>query len=155
MTTAIPLGTTGKHSPAYVDLRAYTRQVEDDNRQLSTANEQQAGELHTALVRGCQDAMYIARLECEHVALLAANENLRHATIRAKAEQERLRRAVVNARPRIREVPTDLVRPYSPVVELPYVAPVPHRDTSNETTQQLPILDQPAAPWPTYRVRTA
>ncbi|WP_158101851.1 hypothetical protein [Streptomyces swartbergensis] len=43
-------------------------------------------------------------------------------------------------------MPTDLVRPYSPIVCLPYVSPVPWRDTSNDDTQQLPILDQPDHP---------
>lgn len=133
----------GKHTPAYAGLRAYAMRADADNRQLVAAVEDREREIHTALIRCCQDAMVIAQLRAENAAVKTANENLRHTVIRAKAEQERLRRAVVNARPRIREVPTALVRPYSPVVQLPYVSPVPYRDTSNETTQQLPILDQP------------
>ncbi|MFG3127445.1 hypothetical protein ACGFZU_07050 [Streptomyces tendae] len=139
----------GKHSSPYQQLRAHTRRVENDNTILTGAVEEREQQLHTALIRGCQDAMVIAELRAENEAVKAANEELRRTTIRAKAEQDRLRRAVVNARPRIREVPTDLVRPYSPAVVLPYVSPVPHRDTSNDETQEMAVIDRPE-PWPTY-----
>ncbi|MFC8065426.1 hypothetical protein [Streptomyces sp. NPDC057293] len=139
----------GKHSSPYQELRAHNRRIEDDNTFLTGAVEEREQQLHTALIRGCQDAVVIAALRAELGAVKAANADLRRTTIRAKAEQERLRRAVVNARPRIREVPTDLVRPYSPVVVLPYVSPVPHRDTSNDETQEIALIDLPQ-PWPTY-----
>lgn len=139
----------GKHSQPYQELRAHARRVENDNTILTGAVEEREQELHTALIRGCQDAMLIAELRAENEAVKTANAELRRTTIRAKAEQERLRRAVVNTRPRIREVPTDLVRPYSPVVVLPYVSPVPHRDTSNDETQEIALVDLPE-PWPTY-----
>ncbi|MFF3928171.1 hypothetical protein [Streptomyces hirsutus] len=145
---------TGKHSPAYTELRTRTRQVEDDNRQLTAANEDLVCELARSIIRECQTGMRAAALEAENKALKARVKELAAKVCRSAAEQQRLRQAVVNARPRIREVPTDLVRPYSPVVQLPYVSPVPYRDTSSETTQQLPILDQPE-PWPIYRVPAA
>lgn len=121
----------------------YVAQLEAENASLLADNEQLACDLTRTILRACQDAMWRAQTDEENRALKAANKNLRHTTIRAKAEQERLRRAVINARPRIREVDTQLVRPYSPVVVLPYVSPVPHRDTSNDETQQLPIIDRP------------
>ncbi|MBZ6102781.1 hypothetical protein ACH4NO_18435 [Streptomyces olivaceus] len=139
----------GKHSQPYQKLLAHTRRIEDDNTVLTGAVEEREQQLHTALIRGCQDAMAIAELRAENEAIKEANAELRRTTIRAKAEQERLRRAVINARPRIREVPTDLVRPYSPTVVLPYVSPVPHRDTSNDETQEIALIDVPQ-PWPTY-----
>ena len=140
----------GKHTPAYAELRRQVRALDRDNTELLVGTEDREREIHTALLRGCQDAMVIAQLRAENLAVKAANEEWRRATIRAKAEQERLRRAVVNARPRITEVDTRLVRPFSPVVAFPYASPVPYRDTSNDETQELPILDQPQ-PWPTYR----
>lgn len=146
MSTAITIGSIGKHTSAYAQLRERVRLAEADNRQLVAAVEDRDIELHAALIRGCQDAMAIAQLQAERAALLKKNEELRGKTIRAQAEQERLRRAVVSARPRIREVPTDLVRPYSPMVCLPYVSPAPWRDTSNDATQQLPVIDRPDHP---------
>ena len=138
---AITIGATGRHSPAHPELRA--RRAESDNALLTAALEDCERDLHTALIRGCQDAMRITEQREQLADAVAAIRKLQQDLIRSKAEQERLRRAVVNARPRIREVPTALVRPYSPVVCLPYVSPVPYRDTSNDETQQLPILDQP------------
>ncbi|MFF0166734.1 hypothetical protein [Streptomyces prasinus] len=154
MSITTPTKTTGKHTPAYVELSARARQVEDDNRQLTAANEDLVCELARSIIRGSQAALRAAELEAENQALKARVKTLSHKVCRSAAEQERLRRAVVNARPRIREVPTDLVRPYSPVVQLPYVSPVPYCDTSAEQTQELPILDQPQ-PWPTYQVTAA
>lgn len=126
MSIAITVKAVGRHSPANAELRA--RRAEADNRQLIAAVEDREQELHTALIRGCQDAMLIARQKEQLAGMAAANRELRHKTIRAQAEQERLRRAVVNARPRIREVDTQMVRPYSPVVVLPYVSPVDQPD---------------------------
>jgi len=142
MTIAIPSRVAGRHSSANPELRA--RRAEADNIQLTATVEDQARDLHTALIRGCQDAMRIAYLREQLAGAVAGIRKTQHDLIRAKAEQDRLRQAVVNARPRIREVPTDLVRPYSPVVCLPYVSPVPYRDTSNDETQELPILEQPS-----------
>ena len=146
MTTA-----TGKHTPAYIGLSAHARQVEDDNRQLTAANEDLVCELSRSIIRECQTSMRVAALEAENRALKARVKELGNKVIRGAAEQARLRQAVVNARPRIRVAPTDLVRPYSPVVQLPYVSPAPYRDTSNDATQELPILDRPE-PRPIYRV---
>lgn len=141
MSFAISIRAAGRHSRTNPELRA--RRAEADNVQLIATIEDQARDLHTALIRGCQDAMRIAWLEEQRAGLVAHCRDLSHKTIRARAEQARLRQAVINARPRIREVPTDLVRPYSPVVCLPYVSPAPHRNISNDETQQLPILDRP------------
>lgn len=63
--------------------------------------------------------------------------------IRQAADLARLRQAVINARPRITKVPA-LARPYVAAVPIPYPVPV-GRSTANEETQQLPILDLPAA----------
>lgn len=149
MSIAISVRTVGKHSPANPELRA--RRAESDNVRLTATIEDQARDLHTALVRGCQDSMLIARLKEERAGLVAYNRELRDKTIRAKAEQERLRRAVVNARPRITVAEQQLDRPYVSAVQLPYPVPV-GRDTSNDETQQLPVIDQPE-PWPTYRMQ--
>lgn len=108
------------------ELESQLAQTQADNRELIAANEDLTCALGRAVIHSCQDEMRIAIAEDENRRLKAANEELRGKTIRAQAEQERLRRAVINARPRIREVPTELVRPYSPVVCLPYVSPVPH-----------------------------
>ena len=124
MSFAITVKTVGRHSPANAELRA--RRAEADNTALIAAVEDRERELHIALVRGCQDAMLIARQKEQLAGMAVANRELRHKTIRAMAEQERLRQAVINARPRIRQVDTQLVRPYSPVVCLPYVSPVNH-----------------------------
>lgn len=146
--TRIP---AGRHRAAdrIAELEAQLAQTEADNRALIAANETLVCELTRTIIRGCQDAILITELKDQRAGLVAGIRKTQGDLIRAKAEQERLRQAVVAARPRIREVPTDLVRPYSPVVCLPYVSPVPHRDTSGEQTQELPLLDQPAI-WPVY-----
>jgi hypothetical protein len=143
--SSIAIGAGGKHTAAYTELRDRARQMEADNRQLIAANEELVCELTRSVIHGCQSATRAAELETELAAVKAANEDLRRATIRAKAEQERLRQAVINARPRITKVDTQLVRPYSPVVALPYTSPVAWVDTSSEDTAELPVLD-----WPTY-----
>jgi hypothetical protein len=140
----------GKHraEDRIAELEAQVRQLEADNVVLAAANETLVCDLTRTIVRASQDAIRRAQADDENTRLKKANEDWRHQTIRAKAEQERLRRAVINARPRIKEVPTDLVRPYSPVVVLPYLSPVRYVDTSNEKTQQLPVLDWPKYPTP-------
>lgn len=152
---SLTLATRGRHTAAEViaQLRGQVRDVESDNRILVRIGDAMAADLHTALIRGCQDAMLIAELRAENAAVKAANADLRRTTIRAKAEQERLRQAVINARPKIREIDSQLVRPFAPVVVLPYASPVPHRSTANDATQQLPVLDKPQpAVWPVYAV---
>ncbi|MGW4759575.1 hypothetical protein [Streptomyces chartreusis] len=141
MTFAI--STPGRHTSAHQSVRAELRQAETDNRTLTAAVEDREREIHTALVRGCQDAMLIAHLREQLAGAVVGIRQTQHDLVRSRAEQERLRQAVVNARPRIHRVDTDLVRPFSPVVCLPYVSPVPYRDTSNDATQQLPIVDRP------------
>lgn len=141
----------GRHTAAYRELEARLAQVEADNQALIARNEELVCELTNAILSASRYSLQAAAAEEENGRLLKANADLRHTTIRAKAEQERLRQAVVNARPRIREVPSAMVRPYSPVVVLPYVSPVPHRSTANDETQQLPALDRPQpAVWPVY-----
>lgn len=138
-------GRRGKHTSAYAELHAHTSHVEADNRQLTDTVEDRESEIHTALVRGCQDAVLIAQLKEHLAAAVAGIRKTQGDLIRSKAEQDRLRQAVINARPKIREVSTDLVRPYSPVVCLPYMSPVQWADTSNDETQPLAVID-----WPTY-----
>lgn len=123
----------------------YVQQLEAERDGLVRENEQLACDLTQTVLRASQDAMWRAQADAENGRLKRANKELRHTVIRAKAEQERLRRAVVNARPRIREVDTQLVRPFSPVVCLPYVSPVPYRSTANDETQQLPAIELPGA----------
>ncbi|KOU59907.1 hypothetical protein ADK57_32065 [Streptomyces sp. MMG1533] len=156
MTTAIRTP-AGRHTAAHriAELRRELRDLEAANSFLARDGDAKAADLHTALIRGCQDSMRIAQLQAERDALVKANEDLRHATIRAKAEQERLRRAVINARPRITVAYQNLDRPYISHVQIPYPVPV-GQSTANDETQQLPIVDQPEpGPWPAYRMRTA
>ncbi|WP_405883564.1 hypothetical protein OG747_36305 [Streptomyces sp. NBC_01384] len=133
------------------ELKCRLAQVEADNRALIARNEELICELTSSILAASRYSLRAAAADEENGRLLKANADLRHKTIRAKAEQERLRQAVINARPKIREVPSAMVRPYSPTVVLPYVSPVPYRSTANDETQQLPILDQPQkAVWPVY-----
>ena len=127
------------------ELEARIRRLEADKQALAKANEQLAHDLTRSILRASQDAMWRAQADEENTRLKARVRDLGNKVIRAGAEHARLRQAVINARPRIREVPTDLVRPYSPIVQLPYTSPVPWRDTSTDQTQQLPVLD-----WPTH-----
>lgn len=53
--------------------------------------------------------------------------------------------AVIKARPKLHPVPTELARPFAPVVQWPYIPPLPYQSTANDETQQLPVLD-----WPQY-----
>lgn len=61
------------------------------------------------------------RLDLEQA--VAEIRRLQRQHIRDAADKQRLRQAVLDARPRIRVVDTQLVRPYAPVVQLPYVSP--------------------------------
>lgn len=114
-----------------------------DNAAVTAANETLVCDLTSALIRACRDEMRIAKAEQERDAAVAEVRRLQGKVIRAGAEHARLRQAVIQARPRITEVPSEMVRPYSPDVVLPYVSPVPYRDTSSETTQTLPLIDIP------------
>lgn len=166
MSTVIARQSGGRHAASrrredrrIADLEARLKQseaaraqAEADNTHLTAENEQLVCDLTQAIIRASQDEMRIAVAEAENRQLKVRVRELGDKVIRAAAEHARLRQAVINARPRITVAPTDLVRPYSPVVELPYVSPAPYRDTSTDDTQHLPILDQPQ-PWPVYRMR--
>ena len=146
--------TAGRHTAAHriAELRRQLRDLEAANSFLVRDGDAITADLHTALIRGCQDAVRLAQLQAERDALVKANEDLRHATIRAKAEQERLRRAVVNARPKITVAVQNLDRPYISHVQIPYPVPV-GQSTANDETQQLPIIEQPQ-PWPVYAMHS-
>jgi hypothetical protein len=149
---AISRRAAGRHraDDRIATLEARLAQAEADNAGLVAANETFICDLTQAVLRGCRDEMRIATAEAENALLKQRVRELSNKVIRAGAEHQRLRQAVVNARPRITEVPCAMVRPYSPVVQLPYASPVPYRDTSCEETQKLPILDQPHL-WPAYQ----
>ncbi|GHD70472.1 hypothetical protein GCM10010317_077830 [Streptomyces mirabilis] len=133
------------------ELEACIAQLEGEKAALEKANDQLACDLTRTVIRASQDAMWRAQADEENGRLKARVKELGDKVIRAGAEQERLRQAVINARPKIREVPSAMVRPFAPVVVLPYVSPVPYRSTANDETQQLPVLDQPQkAVWPVY-----
>lgn len=146
--------TAGRHSAAarIAALEARLTQAESDNRALTARNEELICELTGTILSASRYSLRAAAAEEENGRLKESHKELRHTVIRARAEQDRLRRAVINARPKIQQVPTDLVRPYSPVVQWPYVSPVPYRSTANDETQQLPVIDQPE-PWPAYRAQ--
>lgn len=146
--------TVGRHRSSIIiaGLRGQVRELKADKLQLAANAYRLGDEIHTALIRGCQDAMLIAQLRAENAAVKKANEELRRKAVkagsdllRAQAEQERLRQAVVKARPKLHKVPTELARPFAPVVQWPYVPPLPYQSTANDETQQLPVLD-----WPQY-----
>lgn len=138
--------TTGRHSASYQELDARVRRLEADNRALIASNEDLTCALTKALVRGCQDSMRIAVAEAENRQLRARVQQLGDKVIRGAAEHARLRKAVIDARPRITVAPSAMVRPFAPEVVLPYVSPVPYRATANDETQQLAIIDQPKPP---------
>jgi hypothetical protein len=124
-------------------LKDQIRQLLADNAVVTAANEALVCDLTSALLRACRDEMRIAQAEQERDAAVAEVRRLQRKVIAGAANQERLRQAVIHARPRITAMPSEMVRPYSPEVVLPYVSPVPYRDTSNETTQTLPLIDVP------------
>lgn len=136
--TLLPRGTGSRRADDRI------AELEARIRELETTNEKLSCDLARTIVRASQDAMWRAQADEENGRLKKRVRELGDKVIRGAAEHARLRQAVINARPRIREVPTDLVRPYSPEVVLPYVSPVPYRSTANDETQQLPILDLPS-----------
>lgn len=140
---------------AIADRDQRIQQLADDNATLIGANEDLVCELTRTLISGCQDAVRLARLETDYLAAVREVRRLQQKTIRDGANLERLRKAVVDARPRITHVVQRLDRPYVSHVQLPYPVPV-GQSTANETAQQLPIVDQPEpGPWPTYSMRDA
>lgn len=144
----------GKHTAAYRELEARLARAEADNRALTARNEELVCELTSTIISASQYSARAAVAEEENGRLKDSHKDLRHTVIRAKAEHERLRRAVVNARPRITVAYQNLDRPYISHVQIPYPVPV-GECTANDETQQLPILDLPESPWPAYRMRTA
>jgi hypothetical protein len=70
-------------------------------------------------------------------------EKLNARVIRDGADKQRLREAVINARPRITEVVQRLDRPYVSHIQLPYPVPVQPADTSNDETQAIPLIYLP------------
>lgn len=99
------------------------RQLRAENNALTRETDEQAADIHRLITRSCADAMHIAQLKLQLDAAVREVKRLGNKVIRAEVEHRRLRQAVIDARPRIRVVQTDLVRPYAPVVELPYVSP--------------------------------
>lgn len=95
-----------------------------------------------SIIRGCQDAMALAVALDENEQLKVRVRQLGDKVIRSAAEQERLRQAVINARPRITYTVQALDRPYVSHVQVPYPVPT-GQDTSNETTQNIPLVDLP------------
>ena len=144
----------GRHTAAarIAERDARIAQLEADKARLTRENEQLACDLTRTILRASQDAMWRTQADEENARLKARVKELGDKVIRGAAEQARLRQAVINARHRITPVDTQLVRPFAPVVVLPYVSPVPYRSTANDETQQLPVIEQPQ-PWPVYAMR--
>ena len=145
MTTILRTPSTGRHSASarIAELEARIAVLEADKAALVAANEQLACDLTRTVIRASQDAMWRAQADEENGRLKTRVRQLGDKVIRAGAEQQRLRQAVINARPRIMQVPSQMVRPYAPEAVWPYVSPVPYRSTANDETQQLPVIELP------------
>jgi hypothetical protein len=144
--TALDIARRARHAgqtPA--QLKDQIRQLLADNTTIIAANSELECALYKALMNSLHDGMRIAKAEAERDAAVTEVRRLQGKVIRAGAEHARLRQAVLHARPRITPVPCELVRPYSPEIVLPYVSPVPYRDPSNETTQNIALIDLPQA----------
>ncbi|MFC5802749.1 hypothetical protein [Streptomyces formicae] len=117
----------GKHraDDAIAQRDERIRDLTADNQALNRENDETAADLQRLTVRSCQDAIRIAQIKLQLDAAVREVRRLGDKVIRAEVEHRRLRQAVVDARPRIRAVDTQLVRPYAPEVVLPYVSPVP------------------------------
>lgn len=126
-------------------LKDQIRRLLADNVTVTAANSELECAIYKALMNALRDGMRIAQAEQERDAAVAEARRLQARVIRDAADLARLRQAVINARWRITQVPRDLVRPYAPEVVLPYVSPVPYRDTSGETTQNVALADLPGA----------
>jgi hypothetical protein len=145
--TTIEAGPRRKHraDDRIADLEARLAQAEADNQTLIATNETLVCELTRTILSASEYSIRSAVAEEENVRLKARVRELADKVIRGAGEQARLRQAVVNARPRITVVDTQMVRPYITGFRLPYLSAIPYRDTSAEETQALPVLD-----WPTY-----
>lgn len=136
------LTATGKHraDDRITELEAKVRDLEATIEELTC-------ELTRTLLRGMQDATALADASTKIEALVARVKELGDKVIRAGAEHARLRQAVINARPRIDVTVQRLDRPYVSYVQIPYPVPVQPRNTSNDDTQAIPLIDlpQPAA----------
>lgn len=144
------------HAPQPVSTAPHDRiaGLEARVQELEAATETLTCELTRALLRGMQDATSLAEQRIENAALIAKVRELSDKVVRGAADQARLRRAVINARPRITETVQRLDRPYVSHVQIPYPVPVQSADTTNEVTQQLPILDLPEpGAWRTNRLQ--
>lgn len=123
-------------------LKQHIARLTVDNETVTAANEDLVCELMRAMIRVCQHATRIAELDTELKAAGGEIKQLQQKVIRDAADKERLRQAVINARPRITYTVQALDRPYVSHVQLPYPVPT-GRDMSNETTQEIPLIDQP------------
>jgi len=112
-------------------------------RELEAENESLACELTRTLLRGMQDATALAEQRTTNQELIDRVTKLNARVIRDGAEKQRLRQAVINARPRITEVVQRLDRPYVSHVQVPYPVPVQPADTSNDETQAIPLIYLP------------
>lgn len=76
MSIALVVG--GRHSAGAIvrRLRRENRELKADKRQLVTNAYRHEDEIHTALLRGCQDAMFIAQLQSEKAELAATVERM-------------------------------------------------------------------------------
>lgn len=116
--------TVAKHAgQSSKQLKQHIAAVDADNRALIAASENDARDIHTALIRGCQDAIALAAALTENQQLKTRVKELGDKVIRAEADKQRLRQAVINARPRITYTVQRLDRPYVSHVQVPYPVP--------------------------------
>ncbi|MEU2403342.1 hypothetical protein ABZ609_03315 [Streptomyces rubiginosohelvolus] len=129
---------SGKHraDDRIDELAARVRELEAENESLTC-------ELTRTLLRGMQDATALAEQCTTNQELIDRVKKLNARVIRDGAEKQRLRQAVINARPRITEVVQRLDRPYVSHVQVPYPVPVQPADTSNDETQAIPLIYLP------------
>ncbi|MEV6854798.1 hypothetical protein AB0M89_13425 [Streptomyces microflavus] len=136
---------SGKHraDDRIDDLASQVRKLDAQVRDLEAQIESLTCELTRTLLRGMQEATALAEQRTTNQELIARVKELGNRVIRDGAEKERLRQAVINARPRITEVVQRLDRPYVSHVQVPYPVPVQPADTTNEQTQQIPLIFLP------------
>jgi hypothetical protein len=138
------LAARGKHraDDRIADLEARIRVLEADNQALIEANENLVQELAATIISASSHSMRAAVAEEENGRLKVRVRELGDKVIRAGAEHQRLRQAVINARPKITVAYQQPDRPYVSDVVLPYAVPV-GRSTASDETQQLPVIDLP------------
>ena len=141
------LAARGKHraDDRIAELEARIRVLEADNQALLEANEDLVCELARTIISASEHSMNAAVAEEENGRLKVRVRELGDKVIRAGAEHQRLRQAVINARPKITVAYQQPDRPYVSDVVLPYAVPV-GRSTANDETQQLPAIDLPQHP---------